>query len=163
MALWFVCLLLYYFLILLSSCRLSSVLLPACLCTATPGPTSHLTQRARIVYKNKINKLWVGALRFLLGVKCMSFSAWTSRTSNLAAQMPFLLTSLFLGCVPDRWGRWIAEFQIGEVSTLCVCKYVYVYVCLCVHKLCMCIYLYEYLYMHIYRCIFQWKIEGNLR
>lgn len=33
----------------------------------------------------------------------MSFSAWTFKTSNRAAQMPFfLLTSLFLGCVPDR-------------------------------------------------------------
>ena len=138
--------------LLLLSCCLSFLLLPACLCIAAPCQSSHLTQVVWIMYKIKINKLWVGALRFLLWVKCMSFSAWTFETSNLAAQMPFLLTSLFLGCVPDRWGRWIAEFQIGEVSTLC--KYVYVHVCLCVYKPCMCIHLYKYLHLRIYRCVF---------
>lgn len=87
------------------------------------------------------------------------------KTSNLAAEMPFLLTSLFLGCVPDRWGRWIAEFQIGEVSTLCVCKYVYVYVYLCVCKLY--VKISKLLYMHMYNVIFFWREvdgdEDNLR
>ena len=154
----FMCLLFILFPhLLLLSCCLLFLLLPACLLIATLCQSSHLTQVVQIAYKIKINKLWVGALRFLLGVKCMSFGAWTFETSNLAAQMPFLLTSLFLGCVPDRWGRWIAEFQIGEVSTLCVCVCVCVCVCTCVFvcfKPCMCIHLYKYLHMRIYQMCF---------
>ena len=140
--------------LLLLSCCLLFLLLPACLLIAMLCQSSHLTQVVQIAYKIKINKLWVGALRFLLGVKCMSFGAWTFETCNLAAQMPFLLTSLFLGCVPDRWGRWIAEFQIGEVSTLCVCVCVCVHVCLCVLNR-VCVYIYISICVCIYtRCVF---------